>query len=115
MMSKHLLSTNAAGVAVHDFTLYRGDSFVLPVQLDLDGVPMDLSDYSVSALVKPSGGEPFAPICVVENDVVQMSFAHEHTKDATWKNGRYDIQIKKNQMVKTILCGKIVLMGDITP
>lgn len=109
------LEQNDAGVAVYDFTLYRGDTFSLSVEIELDNRAMDLSDWTASAWVKPSGANGFAPVCVVQGNVLQMTFRHDDTKDATWKSAKYDVQIQHHQTVKTVLCGTIALIKDITP
>lgn len=109
------LEKNAAGVAMYDLTLYRGDTFSLSIDVSVDNVAMNLDGYTVSSWVKPSGADGFAPICAVQGNTVQITFHHEHTHNTTWKKAVYDVQIRKNQSVKTILCGKIAVIGDVTP
>lgn len=108
------LSTNDAGVAVHNLTLYRGDTDMLTVAIDVDGEPMDLSTYEIVACVKASTGESFTPSCVAENNILQITFLPEHTQNAAWKIAKYDVQITKGATVKTVLCGKIKLIEDVT-
>lgn len=110
------LEKNAADVSVYDFTHYRGDTLVLPLDVfDSDNTPVDLSDWAVSAWVKPNGGEPFELLCEVRGNHVDVIIAHESTKSATWRKAKYDVQMRYGATVKTLLCGTIQLIGDITP
>lgn len=107
------LPTNEAGVAMHHLQLYRGDSYTFSVNVDLDGEPLDLSDYEIVARVKSSGGEIFLLTCIAENNVIQITFMPDVTQNAAWQLARYDVQIKKQSIVKTILCGKINIIRDV--
>lgn len=110
------LERNAANVSVYDFTHYRGDTLVLPLDVfDADNAPVDLSDWEVSAWVKPNGGEPFELVCEVRGNHIDVTIAHESTKSATWRKAKYDVQMRYGATVKTLLCGTIQLIGDIAP
>lgn len=110
------LEKNAADVSVYDFTHYRGDTLLLPLDVfDADNAPVDLGDWEVSAWVKPNGGEPFELVCDVRGNHVDVTIAHESTKNATWRKAKYDVQMRYGATVKTLLCGEIQLIGDITP
>lgn len=109
------LESNAAGVAVHDLILYRGDTFSFAIEVLQDGMPLDLATYEVNAFCKPNGKDGFALLCRAQGNVIDVSFSHEHTRLATWKAAKYDVQIRKGDVVKTVLCGKVDLIGDVTP
>lgn len=109
------LEKNSADVSVYDFVHYRGDTLTLPLDVfDSDNAPVDLSDWVVSAWVKPSGGEPFELLCEVRGNHVDVTFTHDGTKSVAWRKAKYDVQMKHGATVKTLLCGTIQLIGDIT-
>lgn len=108
------LEKNAADVSVYDFTHYRGDTLVLPLDVfDSNNEAVDLSDWEVSAWVKPNGGESFELLCEVRSNHVDVTIAHESTKSATWRKAKYDVQMRYGNTVKTLLCGTIILIDDI--
>lgn len=110
------LEKNSADVSVYDFVHYRGDTLTLPLDVfDSDNAPVDFSDWVVSAWVKPSGGEPFELLCEVHGNHVDVTFTHDSTKSAAWRKAKYDVQMRYGSTVKTLLCGTIQLIGDITP
>lgn len=109
------LERNAANVSVYDFTHYRGDTLVLPLDVfDADNAPVDLSDWEVTAWVKPNGGEPFELMCEVNSNHVDVTISHESTKNADWRRAKYDVQMRYGAQVKTLLCGTITLIDDIS-
>lgn len=108
------LEKNAADVSVYDFTHYRGDTLVLPLDVfDADNAPVDLGDWEVSAWVKPNGGEPFELLCEVRGNHIDITITHESTKNADWRRAKYDVQMRYGIAVKTLLCGTITLIDDI--
>lgn len=110
------LEKNAADVSVYDFTHYRGDTLILPLDVfDNANEPVDLSDWTVSAWVKPTVGEPFELVCEVSGNRVDVIVSHESTKSATWRKAKYDVQMRHGVQVKTLLCGSMTLIDDVAP
>ncbi|STZ76350.1 hypothetical protein [Bergeriella denitrificans] len=100
----------------HHFTLYRGDSRALTIELrDGNGQPLNLSGVAVEMRVKPTYGDGFSPALSVNGHTVNVTFSSCHTEHARWSSAKYDLQLTSGGAVRTVLRGTITLLQDITP
>lgn len=96
--------------------IYRGDTKTLEVAIvDEAGNPVDLTNATV-ALGFTDGKDAvrYADV-LINNNVATITFSHELTKDIAWTTGQYDLQIKRDAEVKTVLRGNLIVTKDITP
>lgn len=100
-----------------NLTLYRGDTHAFSVQVFDDAdKPLDLTGTAVAMVVAPKGDyPPFSPHIRVLGNVIVVTIEPNHTQGAAWRSAQYDIQLTQNEVVTTIVRGRIELIQDITP
>lgn len=100
----------------YDFSLYRGDSHTLTLQVSDDGGLVDLTGYHLSCFVAPKDGtDGFYPAISTQVGSVIVHFAPSHTQNATWRSAEYDVQARLDDTVITLVRGQISLVRDVTP
>ena len=100
----------------HDLHIYRGDSYRFLVQVSTEtGRPLNLDGAEVSMQANPAYAEPLKPHIGVSDGLITLDFPPELTRHLQWRKAPYDVQIRKNGVVKTVLRGFVVLEKDVTP
>ena len=100
----------------HDFTLYRGDTYALDIELtESNGAPFVLAGAKVEMLVVGDNGEEVRPQMDVNGHRITALFTAASTHDARWARGRYDLQLTFGDTVLTVLRGNIRLIEDVPP
>lgn len=97
-----------------DFELYRGDTRLIDLTIVSEEGIANLQDCHFKLQIKPDDGEPLSPEIQVHGNMLRLYFAAELTRDLDWQRGKYDLEMTRNDIVTTILHGKVRLKEDIT-
>lgn len=105
-----------------DLSIVRGDDFRVVISLSTDGIPFDLTDYTVMAQIRPSTS--LSAVLIAEFDaeidpdpetgVITLTLDHETTATFT-ANGVWDMQITgPDGWVTTVVSGTVTIVPDVT-
>lgn len=102
---------------VEDFNIYRGDDYIVEIAvINDDGTNADLTDTDVKlGFNDGNGGKMSYADITVENNIVTAHFKHETTKNLSYSRAKWDLQLTKDGIVKTVARGNINITKDVTP
>ncbi|MFU2088937.1 hypothetical protein [Avibacterium avium] len=104
-----------------DLSIYRGDDTAFTIAFTTDegdfiiegGVlEMEIRPKHIGTSVRLSSVE--GGISLLNANTAVLHFSHAFTQNWTWKKADYDLQLTKNDTVKTLVRGQILLTHDIT-
>ncbi|MFZ7141541.1 hypothetical protein ACLSY0_00035 [Avibacterium avium] len=100
--------------------IYRGDDTAFQITFNGEDAPFSVSGGEFAMQIKPTNGEGAlltsldGTISQLDENSVIITFSHALTKDWSFREAKYDLQMTKNGKVKTLCRGKILLTHDIT-
>ena len=104
-----------------NFEWYRGDDESETLVFESEGEPVDFTDCSFAMDIVPEmdGSKRIrlnlSDGITVNGNRVQITVSHDKTEGITWKSAAYDLQMTDGTgRVKTLCCGRVRLIHDIT-
>lgn len=103
----------------HDLIVHRGDDDHFLLDLTSGGVPVALDGAIIHMAIKPMRGDiihiPPDNIRVVGSGQIAIMFSYALTKDFDFRTAKFDVRIRKDDLVDTVLSGSIHVKDTITP
>ncbi|WKS99806.1 hypothetical protein NYR30_00460 [Gallibacterium salpingitidis] len=107
-------------VDTKDLTIYRGDDTVFTVLIDaLPDFSLRDAELKMTLKSKPNIEQITLSttdnsINVLSDNVLQLIFSHQLTKNVKSTTWHYDLQMTKNDIVRTLVRGKVIIEPDVT-
>jgi hypothetical protein len=102
-----------------DLTIYRGDSFILPLVFsDVNGDPINITNYVFKGQVKKSSRDvvPLTEFTflITNGPLGNVTMSLTHAQTETLNAGVYDVQATVGDVVQTYMYGKVKMLGEVT-
>ncbi|MFZ7239810.1 hypothetical protein ACLSZW_01985 [Avibacterium avium] len=104
-----------------DLALYRGDDTTIKVAFTTDEGDFIIEGGVLEMEIRPKHSGTSVRLSSVEGGISLLNantavlhFSHAFTQNWTWKKADYDLQLTKDDTVKTLVRGQILLTHDIT-
>ncbi|WKT00939.1 hypothetical protein NYR30_06620 [Gallibacterium salpingitidis] len=103
-----------------DLTIYRGDDTVFTALIDalpdfsLRDAELKMTLKSTLNIEQITLSTTDNSINVLSDNVLQLIFSHQLTKNVKSTTWHYDLQMTKNDIVRTLVRGKVIIEPDVT-